>query len=199
MIKDYLKALKNRRSYYNISDKSPIGDDELQKLVEEVVQNVPSAFNSQPFRVVLLLGDNHKKLWDITMETLRKIVPAENFGSTEAKINSFKAGYGSILFFEDELVTTKLQETYPLYKDNFPTFASQTSGMIQLAMWVALEAEGFGASIQHYNPIIDEEVKSVWGISPNWKLTAQMPFGVPTAEAKIPEMLPVSEKVKVFK
>jgi predicted oxidoreductase (fatty acid repression mutant protein) len=29
--------------------------------------------------MVLLLGENHKKLWSITKETFRKIVPTDTF------------------------------------------------------------------------------------------------------------------------
>ena len=39
-----------------------------------------------------------------------------------------------------------------------------------------------GASLQHYNPLIDDEVRRVWNLSDDWKLIAQMPFGVPVAQ-----------------
>ena len=53
--------------------------------------------------------------------------------------------------------------------------------MHQLVVWTGLEAEGLGASLQHYNPLIDDEVKQEWNVPANWKLIAQMPFGNPTA------------------
>ena len=46
----------------------------------------------------------HDKLWEITRETLRKIVPADSFSSTDAKIDGFKKGYGTVLFFEDAVL-----------------------------------------------------------------------------------------------
>lgn len=36
--------------------------------------------------------------------------------------------------------------------------------MHQLVVWTALETEGLGATLQHYNPIIDDEVKNEWNI-----------------------------------
>ena len=48
------------------------------------VRHVPSAFNSQSTRVVLLLGESHKKLWQIVKDALKRIVPAEAFVKTEA-------------------------------------------------------------------------------------------------------------------
>jgi predicted oxidoreductase (fatty acid repression mutant protein) len=45
----------------------------------------------------------------MVMEALRKIVPVEAFAPTEEKINSFKNGYGTILFYEDQDVILGLQ------------------------------------------------------------------------------------------
>ena len=101
MNKNFFEAIKERRSIYAIGKDSPISDERIKEIVEEVVKHVPSAFNSQTTRTVILLGESHDKLWNITMEALRKVVPADNFASTEEKINSFKAGHGTVLFFED--------------------------------------------------------------------------------------------------
>ncbi|MNU09462.1 hypothetical protein D3C72_2560420 [compost metagenome] len=66
-------------------------------------------------------------------------------------------------------------------------------------MWTALEEEGLGASLQHYNPLIDEHVKNEWKLPENWKLIAQMPFGAPTFEPGDKEFQPIEERVKSFK
>ena len=79
MNKNFYEAIKERRSIYAISKESPISDERIQEIVEDIVKHVPSAFNSQTTRTVILLGEYHDKLWDITMEALRKIVPANNF------------------------------------------------------------------------------------------------------------------------
>jgi predicted oxidoreductase (fatty acid repression mutant protein) len=36
---------------------------------------------------------------------------------------------------------------------------------------------GVGASLQHYNPLIDAGVAREWNVPASWKLRAQMPFG----------------------
>lgn len=111
----------------------------------------------------------------------------------------FRSGYGTILFFEDDAVIKSLQEQFELYKDNFPIWSQQSSGMLQFAIWTALELEGLGASLQHYNPLIDEAVKAEWNIPESWRLIAQMPFGNPTAEPGEKDFQPIEERVKVFK
>lgn len=199
MTRNFKEALKHRRTSYNISNSSPISDNEIKEIIDFAVTNVPSAFNSQTTRVVLLLGENHTKLWDITKDTLRKIVPEEAFGQTEAKINnSFNCGYGTILFYEDTEIVKNLQQAFPLYKDKFPVWSQQTSAMHQLAVWTMLEDAGFGASLQHYNPLIDEAVAKEWATNPNWELIAEMPFGTPTQQPGEKEFKPLDQRVLVF-
>ena len=197
--KDFLSAVKARRSYYSISNEPVLSDEKIEEIINQAVLHSPSPMNSQSSRAVLLLGEHHTKLWNITTETLRKIVPAENFGPTEAKLNAFGKGYGTVLFFEDQEVVASLQEKFALYKNTFAPWSEQTSGMLQNTIWTALENEGFGASLQHYNPLIDDEVKETWNIPSHWKLIAQMPFGKPTAPPNEKQYQPLEERVRVFK
>lgn len=199
MSTDFYTALKTRRSIYGISSESVISDERIHEIVNEAVKHTPSSFNSQSARVVILLNEQHHKLWDITKETLRKIVPADQFASTEEKMGAFRSGYGTILFFEDQEVIEQLQEQFALYKDNFPIWSQHSSGMHQFVIWTALSIEGLGASLQHYNPLIDEEVSKEWNIPSSWKLIAQMPFGKPVAGAGKKEFKPLDERVKVYK
>lgn len=199
MSKDFFTAVSDRRTYYNISKEAPVSNERIQEVIEHAVKHTPSAFNSQSARVVLLLGEHQNKLWDIAKEVLRKIVPAEAFAATEEKLNSFRNGYGTVLFFEDQQVVQGLQKQFALYADNFPIWSLQASGMHQHVVWTALEIEGFGASLQHYNPLIDDEVKKEWNIPSDWKLLSQMPFGKPTAAPGPKEFKPLEDRVKIFK
>lgn len=200
MKRDFKEAMGHRRSHYGIADKSSISDGEIENIIEFALINVPSAFNSQSTRIVLLLGKEHHKLWDITKETLKAMIPPNAFGKTEEKINgSFACGYGTVLFFEDQSVVKGLEEAFPIYKDNFQSWSLQTSAMHQFAVWTMLEDAGLGASLQHYNPIIDKAVHKAWNIPENWKLIAEMPFGTPTDEPEEKEIKPLKDRLKVYK
>ena len=201
MSKDFSTALKNRRSYYAISKESVIPDERIMEIVNEAVKYTPSAFNSQSARVVVLLGEHHDKLWNLTRGVLRETVGGtdEQFQSTADKMTAFGNGYGTVLFFEDSSVIANLQEQFALYADNFPVWSQQSSGMLQFVIWTALEAEGFGASLQHYNPLIDDKVRAEWSLPESWKLVAQMPFGKPTSQPGEKEFQPLEERVKLFK
>lgn len=200
MDKSLKDALKDRHSFYAITGKSPVSDEEIEKIIDWAVTYVPSAFNSQSTRIVLLLGEQHKKLWNIVKDTLRKIVSPDAFKATETKIDtSFASGYGTVLFFEDESVVKKLQDAFPTYKEKFPVWSQHTSAMHQIVIWMMLEDAGFGASLQHYNPLIDAEVRRVWSLPESWSLVAQMPFGLPLEVPQAKEKEPLSEKIRIFK
>lgn len=199
MERNLKEALKHRRSYYAIGNKSLISDAEIEEIIDFAALHIPSAFNSQSARFVLLLGEHHKKLWEIVKDTLKKVVAAPAYAITEAKIDkSFASGYGTVLFFDDRAVVEGLQKAYPLYHEKFPEWAMQSAGMQQLAVWTMLEDAGFGVSIQHYNPLIDEAVSANWNLPASWELLAQMPFGLPLEPPGKKEFKPLEERVKVF-
>lgn len=181
-----IAAISKRRTQYALGKELPVSKEAVEKTIKEAVRLTPSSFNSQSARAVILFGAESDKLWSITKETLRKMVPADSFSQTEGKINSFAAGAGTILFYEDQDVVKGLQEKFALYAHNFPIWAEQSNGMTQFAVWSSLAALNIGASLQHYNPLIDDEVSKAWGIPANWTLRAQMPFGA--------NMAPFSDK-----
>jgi len=196
---DFYSAVKGRRSIYALDRNVGVSDERIMEAINHSVLHTPSAFNSQTGRVVVLFGEGHDKLWNITMEALRKVVPAANFKDTEDKINSFKAGYGTVLYFEDQKVVKGLQEQFALYKDNFPVWSNQGSGMLQNVIWTALHIEGLGASLQHYNELIEEEVSKEFNLPKEWKMMAQMPFGNIVQEAGEKQFAPLEGRVKVIR
>lgn len=193
-----INLFKKRRTQYALGNTLPMDQQQLDTLIREAVRETPSAFNSQSSRVVVLFSDAHQKLWSIVKETLRAIVPAEQFSATDEKINSFAAGAGSVLFFEDQNVIKGLQEQFPLYADKFPEFSANSAGMTQFAVWTALADAGIGASLQHYNPLIDEAVRKEWGLPDSWYLSAQMPFGSNEQPFPEKEYMDDQERFKTF-
>lgn len=194
----FRQAIEKRRSIYNLGRREEMSKQKMVDIIENAVKYAPSAFNSQSARVVILFEKNHDRLWDIVLECLRKIVPAKDFPKTEERIASFKKALGTVLFFEDIETIENLQARFPLYKDNFPKWSEQASGMAQFAVWTALADEGIGASLQHYNPLIDEQVVKEWKLSQNWRLMSEMPIGSIEAPADEKTFMPIEERVKIF-
>ncbi|GAA6822007.1 nitroreductase family protein [Staphylococcus lloydii] len=177
-LSSFQNAIENRRTIYNLEQEISISDKQLEEIIEHTIKHVPSSFNSQSTRIVLLLNDNNDKFWEIAKETLKnKMGPDRDFQPTADKIDNFKHSYGTILFYEDEEVIEGLQNQMPNYAENFSIWSTQTNAMHQFAVWTALSTEGIGASLQHYNPLVDTAVADAFDIPKNWNLMAQMPFG----------------------
>lgn len=174
---NFLELIKKRRSIYSIGKNLEHNPSEIEELIQEAVKHSPSAFNSQSSRVVILFNQSHENFWNIVLDVLKTIVPAEALAGTEQKIQSFAAGAGTVLFFEDQDVIKGLQEQFELYADNFPVWSEHSTAIAQFAVWSVLAEQGLGASLQHYNPIIDEKVNTTFNIPTQWKLRAQLVFG----------------------
>ncbi|USJ28506.1 nitroreductase family protein [Ensifer adhaerens] len=172
-----IELLRKRRTQYALGRNLKINEDTLDGLIREAVRLSPSPFNSQSSRVVTLFGQESQALWDIVRHEIRAILPAEMLEPSLAKIDGFAAGHGTILFFEDQQTVHDLQQQWALFAAHFPDWSEQSSGMAQFAVWTALADADIGASLQHYNPLIDAKVAERWEIPPAWKLRAQMPFG----------------------
>lgn len=174
----FLGMMEKRRSIYALNRNVKTPPEALVRLIQTVVKQTPSAFNSQSTRVVVLFGEHHQTFWELVKAALVQRVPEEDYPKTEAKIDrSFAGGLGTVLFYEDRQVVNELQKALPLYSEHFPFWSEQGSAMAQFAIWVALTEENLGASLQHYNPLIDDMVAQRWGLSDQWVLRAQMPFG----------------------
>ncbi|MFH3898997.1 nitroreductase family protein [Acinetobacter pittii] len=194
----FLELIKKRRSIYSIGKNLQYTPSEIEGLIQEAVKHSPSAFNSQSSRVVILFNESHQNFWNIVLDVLKTIVPAEALAGTEKKIQSFEAGAGTVLFFEDQDVIKGLQEQFELYADNFPVWSEHSTAIAQFAVWNVLAEQGIGASLQHYNPIIDEKINAAFDIPAQWKLRAQLVFGSIEGEAGEKAFIEDESRFKTF-
>ena len=194
----FLGHIKQRRTIYAVGKNVALTPEQIESVIKEAVNHSPSAFNSQTSRIVTLFGESHLQFWNVVRETLRKIVPDAVFEGTNAKINSFAAGYGTVLFYEDQDVVKSLQEQFALYADNFPVWSEHSSAIAQFAVWTALSEQNIGASLQHYNPIVDAEIAEIFDIPANWKLRAQLVFGSIEAPAGEKTFMAEADRFKTF-
>ncbi|RYL94298.1 nitroreductase family protein [Sporolactobacillus sp. THM7-4] len=198
----YLESMKKRRTIYALDKNVSASKEEIVTTIQEAIKHAPSAFNSQTSRVVVLFGEESNKLWGedgIVERAIRNVLPeGQSFEPTARKLASFNAGTGTVLYFEDTSVVKNLQKQFSLYADNFPVWSQHSTAIAQFSVWTALANIGIGASLQHYNPLIDEGVRKTFNIPESWKLTGQMPFGNIAEPAGEKEFMPIEERVKVL-
>lgn len=195
----FQEAVTARRTIYKLGRNISVLQSQIIAAVERMVKDIPTAFNMQSARVVVTMLDHHENIWHITESALKKVVPADQFAATKEKIDGFADAYGTILFFESSNMIKAMQDQFPLYKHNFPGWAMQANGMLQFAIWTALEDLGLGVNLQHYNPLIDEDIKKVFDLPDSWDLVAQMVFGEKLEDAPPIEKIPTGSRVKIFR
>jgi ATP-dependent Zn protease len=105
---NYLDALKTRRSHYALKNTITVPEEKVIEVITDSIKHTPSPYNTQTTRAMILLGENHAKLWNIVKEVLLARIGPERFVKTEAKIDkSFMSGYGTVLFFIDDAEVEK--------------------------------------------------------------------------------------------
>lgn len=196
----FIEAMKLRRSRYGLSKEIGMSEDEVKNLIQGVVAEAPSPFNIQSARLLVLTGAEHDRLWDTTLEILEKVTPKEAFSETKAKVDhAFKAGYGTIIYFEDTKAVNGLKDQFPTYAHNFDAWAGHANGLLQFAIWTAFAEAGIGANLQHYTELIEDEVRKMYNIPEEYKMVAQMPFGKAIDEVQPKEVMPMEERIKYVK
>lgn len=191
-------AFKSRRSIYALNEQLPVAKQSVIDVVEHAILHTPSSFNSQSTRILVLFGEQHKKLWDMCEAQLKDMVGDGDFSSTKGKMAGFRAAAGTILFYEDQTVIKGLQEQFITYAESFPVWSEHTNAMHQYAIWVALCQMGVGANLQHYAPVFEKQVANEFNVPSSWQLIAQMPFGGIEQPAGEKSFKPVSERMRVL-
>jgi predicted oxidoreductase (fatty acid repression mutant protein) len=75
----------------------------------------------------------------------------------------------------------------------------QSSAMLQISIWSGLRELGIGASLQHYNPVIDQKVRELFDLPESYLLIAQMPFGGIVKEPDLKEKEDITKRVQIEK
>lgn len=192
---NYFEAIKNRRSIHALEDVEVIPDEKVIEIVELALDHTPTAFNGQETRAVVLFGEKHRELWNDAEKIAREKVGDGDFSRTESRINGFRNGRGTILFFQDTAITKDFQKRMPQFHNEFDIWAQQNQGMLQYVVWAGLEAVGYAASLQH----MEMNLNSEWNIPESWKLIAQMPFGKQAQELNDKHIVPTEEKLIVIR
>ena len=194
------KLTAQRRSIYALGDQLTNSPEEIYDLIITAIKNSPTAFNSQTVRAVVLFGKSSDKVWDIVEVALKEVVKdPQAFAKTQQKIASFRAGFGTVLFLTETDTVHELEKQFPAYADNFADWAEQGIGGAQQAVWTALAEQQIGASLQHYNPLIDDVIHQAFNLPDSWQLRAEMPFGSIEAPAGNKDFRDDSEKFKLIK
>ena len=188
---------KQRRTAYAIGKNTELSNKEIADRIREVAQQIPTAFNSQTTRLVVVFGEDNVKLWDHVLDVQKDVMEGDMWEMMSGVMQGAKAGVGTVLFFEDHNTiesTLGKNERADVYKQHHNANA-------QYGIWLALTELGLGGSLQHMNigfeQGFDKSVKEMFGLPASYEMIAQMPFGSIEAEPNPKDHIDSNEQVRV--
>jgi len=135
---------------------------------------VPSAFDTQPWRIIAL-RERNTAFWDRIEETITARLEGDRRVRYLTRADGMRHGGMTLLIFEDRARTAP--------RDGFSAEeardqATQSIGMVQLALWLTITAHGLATSLQHWHAIIEDSVLNFVGLPQEaFRLVSFMPVG----------------------
>lgn len=174
---DFIALLSRRRSIRRLRG-GTLSDETLHRLREAVVRT-PSAFGITPWHVVII-HERRDAFWQEVEAGFREGLDGDRRQRYLDRLDGFRDGAAVILVYEDLAAYSTLRDGWTLSDEVATAFVQQGLGMVQLAVWLALTAEGLVASLQHWEWLLQERLASFTGLDgTRYQLAATMPVGYP--------------------
>jgi len=194
----FVELVEKRRSVYSLGTDSQYTKNEIENRIREVVKQVPTAFNSQTTRVVVLFDEASNKFWDHIYDVQKDILEGGMKDWMSGVVNGAKNGIGTVLFFEDLDAVNKM----PTAGARTEAYKQNNNANAQYAVWLALTELGLGANLQHFNigyeQGFDKATREMFNLPETYEMIAQMPFGSIEQEIGEKELIDSAVQVKVF-
>lgn len=194
----FVDLVEKRRSIYALGTASRYFKQDIEKRIREVVIKVPSAFNSQITRVVILFDNANIKFWNHIYDVQKDVLEGEMWDMMSSIITGGKEGIGIVLFFEDKDAV----ESMPARGVRQEAYKQNNNANAQYAVWLALTEMDLGASLKHFNvgyeQGFDKATKEMFDLPESYEMLAQMPFGSIEQEAGEKDHIDTDVQVKVF-
>jgi uncharacterized protein len=170
-----LETFARRRSVRRLTA-GPLSDALIADLIM-AADLVPSAFDAQPWRVVIL-HDRHDALWDMIERTITRRLDGDRRARYLARVDALRGGGMTLLVFED---VARAGPQDNLTHEEARDQASQSVGMLQLALWLTLTAHGMATSLQHWQWLMEDVALTFVGLpAEGFRLVTFMPVGSAT-------------------
>ncbi|MHA6252645.1 nitroreductase family protein [Oceanobacillus sp. CAU 1775] len=194
----FVELVEKRRSIYALGTDSEYSKQDIENRIREVVKQVPTAFNSQTTRVVVLFDEANEKFWNHIYDVQKNVLEGEMWDMMSGIMTGAKNGIGTVLFFEDKDAVEKM----PAQGVREEAYKQNNNANAQYGVWLALAEMNLGASLQHFNvgyeQGFDKGTKEMFDLPESYEMLAQMPFGSIEQEVGEKEHIDTDIQVKVF-
>lgn len=171
LLDNFYGAIRHRRSVRKLTG-GPLSDKTLRTILD-AGRWAPSSKNSQPWRMVVL-RERHAEFWDFVAESLREKLPQESYERALKRIEGYRPGLFTIVFYEDTTIAANPGGSNP---EVWKSYAVQAMGMVQANVWNTIAAAGLAASNQHLQFPIEAELRAYLGVPETWKSYSIFPVG----------------------
>jgi predicted oxidoreductase (fatty acid repression mutant protein) len=167
--------MAERRSIRRLQP-GPFSAETRDRLLE-AARLTPAAYNLPPWRVVLV-RERRATLWAEIARGFREHLDGDRLDRYLERLEGFAGGVAVALIFEDRAVERELREERGAEDAIAYSFVHQALGMVQLALWLAITAEGLVTSLQHWDHLVGPHVARFAGLAAErFHLVAIMPIG----------------------
>ena len=134
----FVDLVEKRRSIYALGTDSEYSKKDIENRIREVVKQVPTAFNSQTTRVVVLFDEANTKFWDHIYDVQKDILEGGMQEWMSGVVTGAKNGMGTVLFFEDLDAAKQM----PTQGTRTEAYKQNNNANAQYGVWLALSRNG---------------------------------------------------------
>ncbi|MFN8593845.1 MAG: nitroreductase family protein [Thermomicrobiales bacterium] len=175
-------VLASRRSIRRLQD-GPFSIAARERLLA-AIRLTPASFNLPPWRVVLV-HDRREALWAEIAGGFHETLQGDQLERYLDRLTGFSGGVAVALVFVDSAIEKQLRDEKHLAPEVAASYVLQALGMVQMALWLAVTAEGMATSLQHWDNLVGPRLARFAGLEPNrYRLIATMPIGCAAEEPK---------------
>ncbi|MDO5457376.1 MAG: nitroreductase family protein [Atopococcus tabaci] len=188
-----------RRSTYVIGKNTDLSKEEITEALREAAKNVPSSFNSQTTRLILVFDDANERVWKEIHDVQKDVLDGAVWERMSGVIQGAGQGVGTILFFEDR---DAVKENIPAAESQQNLYKQHNDAFQQYSAWLALTELGLGGTLQHFNigyeQGFDKVFRELLNLPESYEMVAQMPFGSIEQEYEAKDYIDSDLEVQVF-
>ncbi len=152
--------------------------------MQEAILRTPSAYGVPVWHVVLV-HQRRAAFWDEVKLGFRQFLSGERLERYLDRLQGFREAAAVALIYEDRDALPELRDDWNLSEETARSFVQQGLGMVQLAIWLAVTAEGLVTSLQHWDWLIQDRIADFIDLpADRYHLAATMPIGLPAEEPR---------------
>jgi predicted oxidoreductase (fatty acid repression mutant protein) len=159
-------------------------DTETLERVQEAILRTPSAYGVPVWHVVLV-HQRRAAFWEEVELGFRASLSGDRLDRYLDRLQGFREAAAVALIYEDRDALPELRDAWNLSEETAHSFVQQGLGMVQLAIWLAVTAEGLATSLQHWDWLIQDRIAGFVDLpGERFHLAATMPIGLPAEEPR---------------